>query len=222
VNVGARKRIETGAFLVGPNDWESEHVLSEQGVVPEFWMDSVEVTWERFWPCVAQQRCKVHVNASGAYEPGQPVVGIDVEGARAFCAFASGRLPRREEWLRVAAGAQSNRFPWGQTGLVCRRAVYGLVNGPCAEGGTGPEWSGSRPDGMSKDGLLDLVGNVAELVEARDGIVEIRGGSFRSDHAAVLKSWSAEPYRGPREDVGFRCVYDQPPTPSDGAAGALP
>ncbi|MGC4069683.1 MAG: SUMF1/EgtB/PvdO family nonheme iron enzyme [Polyangiaceae bacterium] len=158
VAAGVPRRIEAGAFAVGPNDWESEHVPTEQGAVSEFWMDSIEVTWERFWPCVTQERCKLHVSASGAYEPGQPVVGIDAAGARAFCTFAGGRLPRRQEWLRASAGAQSNRFPWGQTGLVCRRAAYGLVSGPCAEGGTEPEWSGSRPDGVSKDGILDSRG----------------------------------------------------------------
>jgi formylglycine-generating enzyme required for sulfatase activity len=205
------KYVAAGEFVVGPSDWESEHVAFERGHVDGFWLDSLEVTWERFFRCIVAAKCALHTDPSGGYEPGQPVTNLDVTQARAFCAWAKGRLPRSGEWLRATAGVNSRRFPWGQTGLVCRRAAFGLVKGPCAEGGNGPEWSGSRPDGHSAEGLLDLVGNVAEVVEGDRGQVMVFGGSFRSDHASVLKSWSVEPYRGPRDDVGFRCAYDADP-----------
>lgn len=203
--------VPPGEYVVGPNDWESENVGYVRGHVDGFWLDSTEVSWERYYRCVVSGKCALHTESQGAYEPGQPVTGIDVLEAKAFCSWSKGRLPRVTEWLRATATEKSYRFPWGQTGLVCRRAVFGLVNGPCAEGGTEPEIVGSRPDGRSTTGFFDLVGNVGEMVETISLSVEVRGGSFRSDHAAVLKSWSVEPYRGPRDDIGFRCAYDADP-----------
>jgi sulfatase modifying factor 1 len=138
-------------------------------------------------------------------------VNVAADEAESYCNWAGGRLPRSDEWLRVATGPDSRRFPWGQTGLVCRRASFGLVRGPCAEGGVSPDWAASRPDGRSEAGLLDLVGNVAEIVKTAQGGFELRGGSYRSDHAAALKSWSAIPYMGKGPDIGFRCAYDRDP-----------
>jgi hypothetical protein len=102
-------------------------------------------------------------------------------------------------------GSDARRFPWGGTGLVCRRAAYGLAAGPCADGATGPELAGSRPDGATPDGALDLSGNVAEWTREGRGYVA-RGGSFRSTSAAELKSFAAET-AGVRLDIGFRCAY---------------
>jgi len=119
-----------------------------------------------------------------------------------------GRLPTSDEWVIAAAGHDGRRYPWGQTGLVCRRAVFGLVDGPCATGGVGPEIGGMRPDGATPDGVLDLAGNVAEWTVESDGGYAARGGSFRSRVAGELKSWSVEEVDGSADHVGFRCAYD--------------
>lgn len=204
--------VPPGQFSVGPNDWESEQVASDSGQVSGFWMDATEVTntwWER---CVDATECpEIRRLSAGEDEPGSPVVQVSAEQAAAYCAGRGGRLPRTQEWLRATAGEGSRRFPWGQTGLVCRRASFGLVRGPCSEGGSHPEWAGARPDGKSEIGLYDLIGNVSEIVQTNDGRYELRGGSFRSDHAAELKSWSLVPYAGPSSDAGFRCVYEHDP-----------
>jgi formylglycine-generating enzyme required for sulfatase activity len=99
------------------------------------------------------------------------------------------------------------RFPWGATGLVCRRAAFGLVAGPCAESATMPELAGARPDGATPEGIADLAGNVAEWTRERDGSVRARGGSFRANNAAELKGWSAVGRSGASDDIGFRCVF---------------
>lgn len=220
VLVATRLRVTSTGYFVGPNDWESEHVPLDRGEVKEFWLDRSEVTWDSYFHCIAAGGCQLLTDPKGAFEPGQPITRITGAQAKAFCAWAGGYLPLREQWLAATAGTAGRRFPWGQTGLVCRRAAFGLVAGPCAEGGVSPEWSGARPDGRSPDGVLDLVGNVAELVQCgartrgarpqatAQECLEVRGGSFRSEHAAALKSWAVESYLGPRDDVGFRCAYD--------------
>jgi formylglycine-generating enzyme len=203
--------VPAGTYLVGPNDWESENVAADEGKVAAFWLDATEVTGERWGRCVATGACNAALRAG---EPGLPMVQVTPNDAQDFCSWASGRVPRRNEWLRVTAGPSSRRFPWGQTGLVCRRASFGLVRGPCAEGGTTPEWPAARPDGKSELGFYDLVGNVAEIVQAADGSFDVWGGSYKSDHAAQLKSWAKLPYAEPRSDVGFRCAYDRDPAAS--------
>jgi formylglycine-generating enzyme len=203
-----------GRYSVGPNDWESEQVVAAEGQVPAFWLDTTEVTVGRWRGCVAAGACSAQRN--DPREPGLPVVDVTAVEAGYFCVWARGRLPRTDEWLRAAAGPDSRRFPWGQTGLVCRRAAFGLVRGPCAEGGSSPDWAAARPDGKSEAGIYDLVGNVGEIVNAGNGAFEVRGGSFRSDHAAEVKSWSTVPYAGKAFDVGFRCAYDRDPSADAG------
>jgi formylglycine-generating enzyme len=176
-------------------------------------MDRGEITMEAFTTCEKAGRCSSLAPpslASPVVEPGQPATNVSAEQASRYCEWVGGRLPRADEWLGAALGERGSRFPWGQTGLVCRRAVYGTVRGPCAKGIAQPELVGTRPDGATPEGLLDLVGNVGELVLGERG-PEIRGGSYQSELASQLRTWSVVPYQGARPDVGFRCAYNQPP-----------
>jgi formylglycine-generating enzyme required for sulfatase activity len=120
-----------------------------------------------------------------------------------------GRLPTGDEFVLASAGAEARRFPWGQTGLVCRRASFGLLSGPCANGGATPELAGARPDGASAEGAYDLAGNVAEWTVERDGSVVARGGSYRSRVASELKTWAQEHVVERAPHVGFRCAYNR-------------
>jgi formylglycine-generating enzyme required for sulfatase activity len=216
-------RLPGGQLRLSPSDWESEGVVEARQVeVTGFRLDRAEVTVDAWRRCEAAGRC-APLSPSGPQtsergdrgndeplEPGVPVTGVDAEQAATYCAFVGGRLPRFDELLFASAGTEVRRFPWGPHGLVCRRAAFGLVDGPCATGATGPELAGSRPDGASPDGVLDLVGNVAEWTREPDGTLRLFGGSFRSKVASQLKSWSSEPPRV-GADVGFRCAYDLGP-----------
>lgn len=172
-------------------------------IVEPFSLDSAEVTVARYRACEAQKRC-AELRDHG--EAGTPVRNVTPAEAESFCRFAGGRLPTGPEWVFAAAGSAARRFPWGATGLVCRRSAHALVNGPCGEDATGPEVVGSRPDGATPEGVLDMSGNVAEWTREGDGSYVARGGSYRSRGAAELRSLSAVRTRtGP--DVGFRCAY---------------
>ena len=91
--------------------------------------------------------------------------------------------------------------------MVCRRAAFGLLAGPCAEGRRGPEIAGSRPDGATPEGLFDLTGNVAEWTRDRDGKYLALGGSYRAKVAAELATWAVDPGDGAAPHIGFRCAY---------------
>jgi len=192
-----------GKALLGSPDWEGHEARgTASGVVGPYELDAYEVTVARFQSCIMARACATSAIPG---EPGEPVRGVTPEQAEAFCRYASGRLPTGAEWILAAMGREARRFAWGSTGLVCRRAAYGMTHGPCAQDATGPELAGSRPDGASPEGALDLSGNVAEWTREAQGYVA-RGGSFRATNAGELKSWSEE--RTPtRSDIGFRCAY---------------
>jgi formylglycine-generating enzyme required for sulfatase activity len=200
-------RFGPGSLVIGPMDWEAEGRVAPRDVkIEAFMLDSLEVTVERWQSCIESQGCaKLPMHL----EPGQPVTSVSPAVAERFCLFSGGRLPTSDEWLFAAVGSPARRYPWGNTGLVCRRAAFGLVQGPCAEGAVGPTIAGSRPAGATPDGLFDMVGNAAEWTHDGKSFVA-RGGSFRSEQAADLKSWSSEKATTASPHIGFRCAYDLP------------
>ncbi len=118
----------------------------------------------------------------------------------------------------AAAASASNpvrRYPWGDTGAVCRRAAWGLAQGPCAQGADGPDTVGAHPDGDSPLGLHDLAGNVAEWVlatpndAARLEVALAKGGSWATSMASELRICARLelPLEAADPRVGFRCVY---------------
>jgi len=199
--------IASGAAHFGATDWEGPPQVTHDISVHAFSVDRSEVTVARFRDCAAAAACP---KISEESEPGRPVRNINPDEAERFCAFAGGRLPTSDEWLFAAAGVSGRRYPWGNTGLVCRRATFGLVAGPCGRGGTGPDLSGARPDGATPEGVLDLAGNVAEWTREPDGSFVARGGSYRSELAGDLKTWAVEARQTRAPHVGFRCVYPSP------------
>jgi formylglycine-generating enzyme required for sulfatase activity len=199
-----------GRTHFGATDWEGAPETALDVDVKAFDLDQAEVTIARFRPCSTAGKCpKIPEEA----EPGRPVRNVSPAEATAFCAFAGGYLPSSEEWLFAAAGSAARHYPWGNTGLVCRRASFGLAHGPCAQRGVGPDFAGARPDGATPDGVLDLAGNVAEWTREKDGSFVARGGSYRSEHASDLKTTAFEPRQTRAPHVGFRCAYEADPAP---------
>lgn len=207
-----RVRIPGGRLVVGPSDWEAQGVVEPGSAsVEDFELDVFEITAGAAF-CA---ECPVPSDARLAGDPGR-AAPLSFEEAARVCAARGGRLPTDDEWLvaagRGAPGATTpSRYPWGEAGAVCRRAAFGLVAGPCAQGGSGPDTVGTHAAGASPSGVQDLAGNVAEWT--RDGHgprAFARGGSWASALAAEIRTWSrAEPARGavdPR--VGARCAYD--------------
>ena len=201
-----RIALGAGSMIVGPGDWEAERAVLPRTIrVEAFRIDAFEVTRGRY---------------SGATEdPARAASGMTREEGASFCTGRGGRLPTEDEWM-VAATSERHpppRYPWGETGAVCRRAAWGLTRGPCASGADGPDSVGAHPDGDSPLGLHDLAGNVAEWVapnsassqSTRPALDVAKGGSYQSRLATDLRIWARiELPAGSRDPgIGLRCAY---------------
>jgi formylglycine-generating enzyme required for sulfatase activity len=206
----ARVAIAGGRLRAGAGDWEAEgRVRPREADVRPFEIDAFEITEGDYARCVEAGRC-APLPLTG--EPGRALGGMARSDVENYCAFRGGRLPAEDEWTFAAAGSNARRYPWGETGAVCRRGAWGLKEGPCGFGFRGPELTGAHPDGASPEGVHDLAGNVAEWVIGRpeDGIGLVRGGSFVTSLATDLRTWHAEkvPPATRSAEIGGRCVHE--------------
>jgi sulfatase modifying factor 1 len=198
----ATVRVPETTLTFGPSDWEADGIVRSRTIhVFPFAIDAFEITDRRIHP-------------GSKADPARAAGALRRDEVIAYCTHRGGRLPTEDEWIAAASGARGTRYPWGDTGAVCRRAAWGLARGPCAHGATGPDTVGAHRGGDSALGVHDLAGNVAEWVAApdRDGKGVVLGGSFRSQLASELRVWSrayADP-RGHDPAIGGRCAYDLP------------
>jgi formylglycine-generating enzyme len=187
--------IPAAAVAVGPSDWEAEGRVEARSIrVQAFRIDAFEVTRGAM---------------AATSDVARAASGVARIAATGLCALRGGRLPTEDEWIVAAVSAMNppRRYPWGDTGAVCRRAAWGLKDGPCASGADGPDTVGAHTDGDSALGVHDLAGNVAEWVT--DGDAVAKGGDWTTPLAADLRIWARLQVPGGAADprVGFRCVY---------------
>jgi formylglycine-generating enzyme required for sulfatase activity len=196
-------RVPATTLVLGPSDWEAEGRVAPRTIaVGAFDLD-------------AREAAEAEVRGITGGDRARAASGLSFDEARAYCASRAARLPTEDEWIAAAAGDRARRYPWGYTGAVCRRAAWGLAEGPCGEGARGPDSVGAHPDGRSPLGLDDLAGNVAEWTAPAppEGAPVAHGGSWRTPLATDLRNWSrlAAPPKSRDDRVGVRCARDSPP-----------
>ncbi len=207
-----RVPIPAGPFLRGSRLALDERPVIKRNVAA-FSIDRTEVTRGQYAACVAARRCSKPPGAELDTDIAVPVTNVSWHDARAFCAWAGGRLPSEEQWEKAARGSDGREFPWG-AGADCRKANWGNFDGegPCRSINPGrPTPVASRPEGASPYGVMDLAGNVWEWVagayEDEPDRKIVRGGSccsyFVEPRAANRNAWAPD-HRD--ADLGFRCV----------------
>jgi formylglycine-generating enzyme required for sulfatase activity len=124
------------------------------------------VTNAQYNKCVQAQKCKASSYANDSQYNGdtQPVVSVDWNDAKNYCEWAGRQLPTEAQWEKAARGTDGRIYPWGNQTATCEYAVMDEGKGiGCGKGGAG--WPvGSRPQGASPYGALDMAGNVFEWV----------------------------------------------------------
>ncbi len=151
-----------------------------------------------------------------AGEGDHPVRWVSLEDARAYAKWAGKRLPTEAEWQYAAQGPDGRPYPWGKK----------MEPGRCNNKLNRTTAVTAFPKGASPFGVLDMVGNVWQVLDDvydngvyRYGI--IRGGSFYAPETSewYVKSGPLAVDRvqillliAPGLDrvatVGFRCVKD--------------
>lgn len=157
--------------------------------------------------------------------PTRPVVDVSWNDAVQYCGWLSGeqgrnvRLPTEAEWEFAARGGTDLMYPWGPEAPDDRRANYRrLIRHPSPVG--------LFPAGTTRDGVVDLAGNVFEWCQdhfatyssrplddphgAETGSRQVlRGGSWDSDADALRASHRAAGRPDERlSQIGFRCARE--------------
>ena len=207
-----RVLVPAGPFSRGSTKGADDERPVRVRTLPAFRIDRTEVTRAMYARCVAARRCP-SLAIDLATDGDLPVTNVNWSEARAYCAFARGRLPTEDQWEKAARGSDGREFPWGAE-LDCAHANWGNFanEGPCAGKNPGkPVAAGSYPQGASPFGALDMAGNVWEWVADRydrdPSRRVVRGGSccsyFVEPRAANRNAWDPN-HRD--DDLGFRCV----------------
>lgn len=216
-----RIAIAGGEFLAGcaekdPATCMADELPSGKRSVEPFRIDRTEVTVADYRACVEAGVCGTAADTEKGCNVGlpnrdrHPINCVDWDQAMVYCAWRGGRLPTEWEWERAARGVEGRRNPWGDEPADCRRAVIDEGEGnACGEGDTTFE-VGSKPQGATPEGVVDLIGNVWEwtATEREGGFSRVvRGGAYYVEphHARASFLLRFKP-TGQAPFVGFRCA----------------
>lgn len=201
--------VPTGCFTMGNDKGRrDERPASQICFERPYWIDRTEVT-------------NAQVGSAGHFEgDDRPHENMLWTEARDFCVSRGARLPTEAEWEFAARGPDDLLYPWGNE-LIPDNLIFDQNS----NGETAPV--GSKPQGVSWVGALDMSGNVFELAssayarypydptDGRENLTDetlprvYRGGinSYVDNGASATIRFRLEP--GDRNwFVGFRCARD--------------
>lgn len=205
--------VPAGCFMMGSADGDSdERPVHKQCIEDPFWIDKYEVTNAQYGSIGCE---------SQSSEATQPRNCVDWLEAKAHCEARGGQLPTEKEWEIVARGPDNVVYPWGNTYIADN--VIGEDDPTYGDKITAPV--GSRPEGASWVGAMDMSGNVWEWtsslnldypydaehknLEDENSTRVLRGGSFlsaiydlRVANRSIRNPLNVHLY------IGFRCVRD--------------
>lgn len=180
--------IPGGSFTMGSNNSEPDEAPEHKVTVSDFAIGKYEITNEEFEKFRPEH--KKHRDGY-SWRDKEPVIYVSWKDAASYCNWLSKqnglsqvydektwqadmkadgfRLPTEAEWEYVATGRGENRtYPWGNETPTPDRGNYmldkALANNPVLTSTfkSGVIVGGTYPKGASRDGVMDLAGNVCE------------------------------------------------------------
>ncbi|MBN8619269.1 MAG: formylglycine-generating enzyme family protein [Anaerolineae bacterium] len=200
--------VPAGCFTMGNDEGRrDERPASQVCFERSFWIDRTEVT-------------NLQYGSPGAFEGDQrPRGNLLWSEARDFCAQRGGRLPTEAEWEYAGRGPDGLFYPWGND-LVGDFLVFD-------QNASEPAEVGSKPEGASWVGALDMAGNVWEFVssayarypyDASDGREDLNDTTVERVYRGGIHNYidlgagMTTRFKAPQDFrdwfVGFRCVID--------------
>ncbi len=232
--------IASGTFTMGCIEEKDPSCMrhespSREVKLASFAIDRVEVSVGEYEKCTQAKKCVVQAamtmspscNWGKEGRKSHPMNCVSWNEAQNFCKWKGKRLPYETEWERVARGKTDRIYPWGDERPTCERAIMDDENeGGIACGRGSTTWPvGSRALGATKDGVLDLSGNVSEWVYdwygdkyyesknqrpegPKSGIMKVfRGGGYYNRTTDLRVSYRDRSKPTMRNgSLGFRCV----------------
>ncbi len=208
--------VPPGCFQMGSTSGDDdEQPISRVCFDKAFWLDQYEVSQAQFNQFGGQA-----TNPSGFPGDNRPVENITWSEAVGYCGVRGG-LPTEAQWEYAARGPDDLIYPWGNEFFPDRLVFADNSNSKTAN-------VGSKPDGKSWVGALDMSGNVwewtnslykpypyngddgRELPENNPGDLRVvRGGGWsygpQSARGSARNGLDPASANG---DVGVRCARD--------------
>jgi formylglycine-generating enzyme required for sulfatase activity len=167
---GEMVSVPAGDFVMGCNAVVDDSCHADEKPMrtvslAAFEIDKTEVTQAEFTACVLAGSCAPPWPATAGGVPcvwdcqnaDHPAGCITWEQAKAYCAWAQKRLPTEAEWEKAARGTDGRKYPWGNGEPTCNEVN---MTG-CGEHS---DAVGAHPSGASPYGVLDMAGNMVEMV----------------------------------------------------------
>ena len=222
--------VPAGRFEMGSEDISGDEKPVHWVRLSAFWLGETTVTNRQYGLFIASTKHREpdYWRDEKFSDPEQPVVGVDWDDARAFCAWLSesakveASLASEAQWEYAARGTDGRPYPWGWEPPDATRACFGKGS----EGA--PVRVGSYPAGRGPFGALDQAGNVWEWCEdvwndkayqraeqldpvnreQGDKVLRaLRGGAYYSDVGALAAAYRDRDWSWYRDvGGGFRVV----------------
>lgn len=222
--------IPAGTFIFGRDDGPENERPRRELEGQAFAINRTEITNQQYGLFVKEtgHRAAFYANHPILGLDDRPVVGVSWGDADAFCRHYGLVLPSEQQYERAARGTKGSAFPWGEVPPGNARANSGAdvcCSGDVRDGYPMTAPAVSFADGASKEGIVNLVGNVWEWTRdvyapyeggsaARSaGLYRVlRGGSWNSDpnHLTTTYRLAYDPEFRFSANGGFRCVRSTP------------